>query len=462
MKHYGNRVEDVKIAYIGGGSRAWARRLMNDLVKAEDVCGEVRLYDIDKSSAEDNKIVGERYNQAEGVKSKWQYVVADTLEESLKGVDFVVISITPGTYDEMESDVHSPEKYGIYQPVGDSTGLGGIIRSLRTGPMFEEIGLAIKKCCPQAWVINYTNPMALCVKTLYRVFPEIKAFGCCHEVFGTQRFLVKLAEEIFGMKDVKREEVKVNVVGINHFTWLTSATCRGKDLFKAYPQFVEKYYKDGFLEEFEGEYFNSVWRHAERVKMDLFKRFGYIAAAGDRHLAEFCPPSWYLDDKACVEEWKYALTDVAYRKKTLKEAIELTAQYVSGERKATLFDSGEEGVEQIRALLGLRDLITNVNVPNYGQIPNLPIGTIVETNATFRTDELNPVFAGNIPTEIYSLVARVAGEVDALDKAIAERSLDKAFAVFTTDPQMRLPLDKAKELFDTMVQNTKAYLKEYH
>ena len=123
----------------------------------------------------------------------------------------------------MESDVHAPEKYGIYQSVGDTAGPGGIVRALRTIPMFEEFAVAIEKYCPEAWVINYTNPMTVCVDTLYKVFPKIKAFGCCHEVFGTQTLLQTALEEARGIEGIKREEIKVNVVAVNHFTWLTSA-----------------------------------------------------------------------------------------------------------------------------------------------------------------------------------------------------------------------------------------------
>lgn len=103
----------------------------------------------------------------------------------MTGADFVVISILPGIFDEMEFDVHLPERLGIWQSVGDTAGPGGMIRALRSIPMFVEIAEAIKAYSPDAWVINYTNPMSLLVKTLYTVFPEIKAFGCCHEVFGT-------------------------------------------------------------------------------------------------------------------------------------------------------------------------------------------------------------------------------------------------------------------------------------
>lgn len=461
MEYIGNQVKDVKIAYIGGGSRGWAWGLMSDLVACEDVSGVVRLYDIDREAAEHNKIIGNKYNDAEGAKSHWNYEVSETLEDALAGANFVVISILPGTFDEMASDLHLPEEYGIYQSVGDTVGVGGIVRALRTIPMIEKIGLAVKAVCPDAWVINYTNPMVMCVKTLYRVFPEIKAFGCCHEVFGTQNLLIKVLNKFCGIEGVKREDVKVNVVGVNHFTWLTSAYYRNINLFDVYRQFVDKYYQTGYEERFDENWLNSCWRKAERVKMDLFKRYGYIAAAGDRHLAEFCPANWYLNDKECVEFWKFALTTIDWRRKDLKERLECSEKFISGEEPVKLRETGEDGVNQIRALLGLHEMTTNVNLPNVGQIPNLPLGAIVETNASFRSNEVKPLMAGNIPTEIYSLIARIVGEQEALDKAVAARDLDKAFAVFATDPQMRLTLDKAREMFDKMVENTKEYLTEY-
>ena len=187
MRYVNGKAEDLKIAYIGGGSRGWAWGLMSDLAAADDMSGSVYLYDIDLEAAKRNEVIGNKVKELKDCKSPWDYKAVETIGEALQGADFVVISIIPGTFDEMESDVHAPEKYGIYQSVGDTTGPGGLIRALRVVPMFEEIAGAIKEYCPEAWVINYTNPMTVCVKTLYRTFPEIKAFGCCHEVFGTQR-----------------------------------------------------------------------------------------------------------------------------------------------------------------------------------------------------------------------------------------------------------------------------------
>ncbi len=455
------KAENVKIAYIGGGSRGWAWGLMSDLVSAEDISGDVYLYDIDYEAACHNEIIGNMYNSVEGAKTHWNYKAVKDEAEAYRDADFVVISILPGTFDEMESDVHAPEKYGIYQTVGDTTGPGGIVRAMRCVPMFEHIAERIREYCPNAWVINYTNPMTICVKTLYRVFPEIKAFGCCHEVFGTQKVLVQALLKCRGIEGVKREEIKVNPVAVNHFTWITEAKYKNIDLFPVYKEFADIYSETGYTENIDNNWANSAFFCAQRVKLDLFNRSGYIAAAGDRHLAEFCPGKWYLEDPEKVESWRFRLTTVKWRKEDLKERLQRSENLRNGSEKLEIKCTGEEGVNQIRALLGLADLVTNVNIPNRGQIPNLPIGAVVETNATFRDDTLTPVMAGDIPKEIYSLVSRVCAEQEMLDAAIANRDIEAVFEVFANDALVTCSLSDARSLFKEMLENTKAYLTMY-
>ena len=460
MKYIDNKAEDVKIAYIGGGSRGWAWGFMGDLAQAPDIAGTVALYDIDKEAAKNNEIIGNSIGVNYPENNNFKYKAVDSLKEALTGADFVVISILPGTFDEMESDVHAPEEYGIYQSVGDTSGPGGIIRALRTIPMFEVIANAIKDYSPNAWVINYTNPMTVCIRTLYRVFPEIKAFGCCHEVFGTQKFLAKILGEK-GYGEIERDEIKVNVVGVNHFTWITEAKYKDIDLFPIYREYCLDSNKkvvdadDGWL--------NKFFYSQERVKMDLFIRYGVIAAAGDRHLAEFCPGKWYLigDNEKCVKTWGFGLTPVSWRKKDLEERLAKSRRLVSGEEKYELHTTGEDGVKQIRALLGLEDLVTNVNVPNVGQIPNLPLGAVVETNALFTCDSVKPVMAGEVPKNVNTLVAPIVTLQETVVEAGLTRDLDLAFQAFSRDPLMTASRTDAKVLFDKMVANTSKYLQDY-
>jgi alpha-galactosidase len=462
MKYTAKGVEEIKIAYVGGGSRGWAWGLMSDLASAGDIHGEVALYDIDYEAAKHNEIIGNMYNGIEGAKSTWNYKAVETLEDALTGADFVVISILPGTFDEMESDVHTPEKYGIYQSVGDTVGPGGIIRALRTLPMIEVIAKGIEKCCPKAWVINYTNPMTVITRMLYKVFPGIKAFGCCHEVFGTQSLLATMLIEEHGYEGpIARQDIKVNVTGINHFTWLTEAKYRDVDLFPIYKEFAKKYAEVGYVKGKDDNWLNNFFDSAQKVKFDLFNRYGYIAAAGDRHLAEFSDGEWYLKNPETVKNWLFGLTPVSWRKEDLKRRLQRSEDLRSGKEQVKIGKTGEDGVNQIRALLGLHEIVTNVNLPNKGQIPNLPYDAVVETNATFRSDSVDPVCAGNVPSEIYCLIARTVANQETVVEAAYTRNLDLAFNAFINDPLVTLGVEDSRKLFDEMVENTKDYLKDY-
>ena len=292
-------------------------------------------------------------------------------------------------------------------------------------------------------------------------FPEIKAFGCCHEVFGTQKVLVNALEDICGIANADRDEMKVNVLSVNHFTWFTEAKYRDIDLFEVYSKYVDKYAETGTPVQADQNWMNSVLRCREKVKFDLFRRYGYIAAAGDRHLAEFCPGDWYLKSPEQAADWEFTLTPVSWRKEDLQKRLERSKRLLSGEESFKIESTGEEGVHQIRALLGLCDLVTNVNIPNRGQIPNLPMDCVVETNAVFSANSVRPVFAGAVPKEIYPLVAKACGQQEEVAQACHNRDLDAAFRVFANDNLVKLDLPDAKALFDEMVSNTKDYLQEY-
>ena len=458
MKYNNNRVEDIQIAYIGGGSRGWAWTFMTDLAMESAISGTIRLYDIDKEAARANEIIGNSLKGREDVVGKWDYVTADTYEQALTGADFVVISIMPKTFDEMAVDVHMPERLGIYQPVGDTAGPGGIMRSLRTQPMFVEFAQQIQKYCPDAWVINYTNPMSMCVKTLYHVFPEIKAFGCCHEVFGTQKVLASIAEKELGLTDVKREDVHVNVLGINHFTWFDYASYKGIDLFPVYRSFIEKHFEEG-LEEKDNNWMNNHFACSHRVKMDLFNRYGLIAAAGDRHLAEFMPGDEYVKDPDTVHSWKFALTSVDWRKQDLQEKLAKSKRLLSGEEQIKLEPTGEEGILLIKALCGLERVVSNVNIPNTNkQIENLPETAIVETNAIFERDAIRPVQAGKVPENVKALLMPHIENHERILKVVMGGNQDKELVVeaFMADPLVKGRATEAevRALVDDMMAAT--------
>ena len=455
-----SRAGELKIAYIGGGSRGWAWGFMTDLALDPDIRGTIRLYDIDRQAAERNRIIGEKISARPEAVSRWTYEVSGSLGEALDGADFVVISILPGTFEEMRSDVHLPERVGVYQPVGDTTGPGGFMRAMRTIPMFVTIAEAIRDYAPEAWVINYTNPMSLCVRTLYKVFPAVRAFGCCHEVFGTQELLCAMLRTEEGIPGVRRQDLYTTVTGINHFTWLTRANWEGTDLMPLYRRFAEKYRESGYEESPDKNWMNSHFNCAHRVKFDLFLRYGAIAAAGDRHLAEFTAPL-YTQDPETVRQWKFSLTTVDWRIRDLGNRLKRSDDLASGKEEPKLKPSGEEGHLLLKALLGLGNMVSNVNIPNAGQIPNLPLGAVVETNALFTGNGIEPVHAGPAPASILPLLTHHALNQENTLTAALERDREGGFNTFMNDPQLaRVKTADARKLFDDMLENQRAYLPE--
>ncbi len=458
--------KEIKIAYIGGGSKLWARSLMSDLALAEGLCGEVALYDIDFEAAERNRLIGNRISADARAVSFWKYTNHEKLDTALMGADFVVISILPGTFEEMRCDVHTPEKYGIYQSVGDTAGPGGVLRAMRTLPTYYTFARKIREICPDAWVINFTNPMSACVKALYDEFPEIKAFGCCHEVFHTQDFLCLVAEKELGIKRPERTEIYTDVCGVNHFTWITKATYNDIDLLALLPSFMDKYFEEGYASARgkgrfayrEGDYFTG----SNKVKMDMFRRFGILGAAGDRHLAEFMDGSEYLKNPETVSDWGFSLTPVSFRIEDQKQKIQDAIAQANGEMEINIAPTGEEAVDLIKALCGFGTVVSNVNLPNNGQSQVLPQGSIVESNCLFTADSLSPVVSRNPTQGAFELIKRASDNIDNLCKGIREKDMDLIFDTFCAQGLCKeLSRDSALALFREMIEGTKEYLIDY-
>lgn len=440
---------DLKIAYIGGGSRNWARTLMNDLASCADLNGEVRLYDINIEAARLNEKLGNWvFNQPQAL-SCWRWRAVEKLEEALKGVDLVIISIQPGTLEMMAHEIAVAEKYGLFFPVGDTIGAPGLMRGLRSAITYAGFAEAIAQYAPDAWVINYTNPMTICTRTLTKVAPQLKVFGCCHEVFGTQDMLARMAQEALRLEQKpERDEIHVNVLGINHFTWVDRAEYQGHDLLTLLREYIQC---PGVLRSFtpqEVEAQKNWFQDNCQIKYTLFQRFGILAAAGDRHLAEFVPGFTHSPEE--LFRWGVIRTPVSWRMSVYETSRQMVADLLDGKQPFSLRHSGEEAIRQIRALFGLETFVTNVNVENRGQISNLPLGAVVETNAHFSRNQVRPLTAGALPTGVHALVARHVENQEAIIDAALNRDKDLAFHAVFNDPTTNLPIDQAWAMFNEM------------
>lgn len=454
---------DLSIAIIGGGSREWVPKIAMDLAQSGDLHGHVSLYDINQEAAESNARFGNWVNNREEADSNWTYEACSERAVALKEADFVFTSTQYDPAETNTEDLRVTKEYGILHPVTHSVGPGGHSRSMRQIPVYREIAAAIREHCPDAWVFNYTNPMTTVTKTLHKEFPEIKALGFCHEVFDLQEHLAELVGTYKSVDDEPaRNEINIDVTGINHFTWVTDARWNGEDLFPLVdhhiqqPDVIREYDKEEMEEQ---TYFVDNFQ----ITYELYQRFGALPAAGDRHLAEFAP--WFVrgDDTSALNRWGIRRTPASYREKHWKDIESMqdygTERIMDDPDDFSLQQSGEVAVDCIRALCGLEPFITNINLPNRGQAPDLPQNAVVETNVRLSENSITPQVAGTLPRGIRNTVTTHIENQELLVEAAFSGDLDLAFQAFLNDPQvMGLKMDDARAMFKDLVTTHKEYL----
>ncbi|MFH1761992.1 MAG: alpha-glucosidase/alpha-galactosidase, partial [bacterium] len=284
----------------------------------------------------------------------------------------------------------------------------------------------------------------------------LKAFGCCHEVFGSQTMLAKLVKNKLKIEEPLRSEIEVTVLGINHFTWINKAEWRGHDLLDMLrkhiqkPRVIRKYTKKEVMAR------KDIFVSNDQVKFELFKKFKLLPAGGDRHLAEFVPG--FLIKQEDAYRWGFRLTPVAFRRQKWLLAEKKARLSIKGKKSFKILHSNEESINQIKALLGMGDLVTNVNLENQGQVLNLPSGAVVETNALFQEDRVTPVPVGSFPKGVLNLVNRHVINQEIILQAGLDCDKELGFQAVFNDPLVHLPIDKAWEMYNKMLKATKKYL----
>lgn len=444
---------EIKICYIGGGSRDWAPKLISDLALCPLLSGELVLFDIDYSAALRNVEVADALFGLEESQTSFSTRATGDAADALKNADFVVFSIEPGPTQMRYADLVIPEKYGVYHTVGDTIGPGGLFRALRAVPIKMHYAELIMEQCPNAWVINYTNPMTLCTAALYEAAPDIKAFGCCHEVFGTQKMIAELVAQWFDVEQPSRHEIECDIAGINHFTVVTSARWNGIELM---PHLRAHACKDSIMEDktklsLERKK-NEQWFHSDKcVAFDYLRRLDVLGAAGDRHLMENVP--WYTLSEAEIHRRGVVRTPFEWRVRQVKEKVK-TAHDLA---EKGLQPTPEEGVEMMCALSGVSSHISNVNIPNTGQYCAAPEGHVVETYARFSHNALTPIKAAVLPFAAQECVNRVIAEQQLALHAAIENDMDYAIQALMLDPMTHLSTDD----IHAMCVEACEYMREY-
>lgn len=411
----------LKIVIVGGGSYTWGPRLINDLVHTPAVEGsELILLDINLKAAKELSRVARTLIK----KSNRKMEVYPTNNETsaFRQADFVIITISTGGLKAMRPDLEIPEKYGIFQTVGDTVGPGGWSRALRNIPVFVKLAHQIEKFSPRAVVLNYTNPISILTRTLC-YYTNLRVVGLCHGLFGTYRRL----EAVFG---VKEKDIRVKFGGINHFFWILDFTIKGEP---GYPLLRKKLGKKKLHEHIhtfdrdEAGFASDVYLWSA-----LFETYGYLSYAADRHICEFFP-QFLTPHKSVLKRYKLMRTTVDDRIK-VKYSARARALRIAAGKEDLGGRSRETAVDIMRAVACDEDFVDVVNLPNEGQIDNLPRGAIVETLGAVDGRGFTPLVVGPLPETLRQLVEPHIICQEMTFKATIEGDREKALMALTLDP----------------------------
>lgn len=440
----------VKITLVGGGSVNWSPKLINDLMLKEGLGkAEFILLDIDLPAAEKIAQLGRKLNKDRGLSCSFE--ATNDEESAFKDTNYIIITITTGGLEAMEYDLKIPEEYRIYQTVGDTVGPGGWARGLRNIPVFAKMAKKIEKLSPHAVVLNYTNPMATLTKTFYKV-SKLRTVGLCHGVFGTYRILM----EIFNLKE--ENEMKVNFGGTNHFFWVIDFKVKGEDGYKL----LREKLKGRSLSELVKEIHKDEIGFQSRIQItsELLEHFGYLTYV-DRHISEFFPYYLTLNENK-LKDYGLHRTSIKERREGKKEAEQRLQNLIEGKEKLPDKPSREIAADIISAMEMGKEFVDVVNLPNQGQISNLPKGSILETPGLINVNGFRPITVGKLPPQILNLVLPHVQNQDMIIEAGLSGDWDKASYSLYNDPLCsHLSYPKIKEMGKKLLEANRKYLPQF-
>lgn len=430
----------LKIALVGGGSVNWAPKLVRDCLRTEGLAGaEYRLLDIDRKAAELVARVGERCCREWGLAAS--FLPTTSPGRALAGANSVIITISTGGLGAMQHDVHLPERYGIFQTVGDTVGPGGWSRALRNVPVFLKLAAQVRKHCPRAAVLNYSNPMAVLTRTLAERL-DGPTVGLCHGLFENIEALMK----VFGLKS--EEEIKLRTAGLNHFFWILEMRVRGRD---GYRMLRARLRKRGFARLFP-----------ERpLAAELFDEFGRLPYFGDRHTCEFFG-RYVAPTRRRVARSGLVRTSVAQRRRAMAGSRKRVRALAAGRARLPKERSRETAADITAAMAGGREFIDVVNLPNRGQVDNLPRGAVVETLGVVNSLGFTPLSAGPLPEKILAATLPHAVTQRLVYEAARDGDRAKAFDALSLDPLCsHLPLKRVREMGEKLMRANRKYLPQF-
>ncbi|MEA2012250.1 MAG: alpha-galactosidase [Verrucomicrobiota bacterium] len=429
----------LKVVFMGAGS-AFFTALLKDVLSIPGADkGEMALVDVDEKRLDLAHKVGLKVVEKMG--KNWTLTPTTNRREVLEGADYVISCIEVSGTECVRFDNDIPKKYGVDQCIGDTIGPGGLFKALRTVPVWLEVLKDIEELCPDALVLNYTNPMSIMCLASAKV-SSAKVVGLCHSVQGSSHDLAKYADIPYG-------DMKWKCAGINHLAWFTDVTYKGQDVYSIV---LDNLKKDKTL------------LSKDPVRLQILKEFGFYVTESSGHFSEYVP--YYrkrqdLIDKHCGEKYLgesgfYAESWPIWRKNQDKERIEM----IAGKKEIPTERSWEYASYIIEAHETNKPFIAHLTVPNTGLIDNLSQHGVVEVGCIIDQNGITPTHFGKLPPQCAALSASHMGMYEMATIACIEKSKEAAVHALMLDPLTAAVcgLDEIRQMTEELFEAEKAFL----
>ncbi|MCL1887524.1 MAG: alpha-glucosidase/alpha-galactosidase [Kiritimatiellaeota bacterium] len=457
-----------KITFMGAGSVVFAKNILGDSMLTEALRdSEIALYDIDPGRLKQSVAMINALNRNinEGRAKIKGFAGVENRRVALKAADFVVNAIQVGGYGPLINlDLAIPKKFGLRQTIGDTLGIGGVFRALRTIPIMLDFAADIEKVAPNAWFLNYSNPMAMLTGAMLRG-TNVKTVGLCHSVQDCAHWLLKALGMYQGPGE--QDTLRQKVAGINHQAWLLEIKLNGKDIYpecramadKKLEQWFKEWEKAGKPKAGGTEAHKPIWarkkdRSPDMVRLECVRKFGYYITESSEHNAEYMP-YWIkkaypeLIDKyniALDESKRRAIWGIGYWHKQVKELCENKG--LAHKR------TGEFGSYIMEAVTTGKPCQIGGSVMNTGLIPNLPANAAVEVPCLVDTNGVQGAYVGPLPPQCAALnMTNINTQLLTIEAALT-RKREHIYHAAMLDPHTssELPLDDIVKLCDALIE----------
>jgi alpha-galactosidase len=438
----------LKITFLGAGSTVFARNLLGDCMSSEALkeC-EIALYDIDAGRLGESERLLSAINRGKGGHSKISCLAGvENLEKALSGASFAVNAIQVGGYDPATiADFEIPKKYGLRQTIGDTLGIGGIMRALRTIPVMEQFARVMEKVCPNAWLLNYTNPMSILTGFMQR-YTGVKTVGLCHSVQGCSYWLLKelnMEDRLEGRQEL--------IAGINHMGWLLDI--RDKNNNDLYPE-IRRMAKEK----------NAKEKHNDMVRFDYIDKLGYYCTESSEHNAEYNP--YYIKNRypQLIDNFNIPLDE--YPRRCIEQIMGWKTEYESLAEKGIL----EHNRSHEYASYIMESIVTDNtykiggNVLNTGgSIENLPAEACVEVPCLVDGSGIRACHAERLPVQLAAMnMTHINVHLITIEAAVTKKK-EHVYHAAMLEPHTvaELSLDDIRAMTDELLEAHRVWLPKY-